>query len=111
MAELLDSLLDFNRVGAGGKLQLDVRPVDLVDVCRQEVELQRSAHSKARIEFEAPSSCPGLWDASRMRQAIDVRKHIHVAGLVHHHCFLCRSFQSRGVAVDVADVVRDQWSR
>jgi hypothetical protein len=70
MAELLDSLLDFNRVGIGGKLQLDVRPVDLVDVCRQEVELQRSAHPKARIEFEAPSSCPGLWDASRMRQAL-----------------------------------------
>jgi signal transduction histidine kinase len=70
MAELLDSLLDFNRVGIGGKLQLDVRPVDLVDVCRQEVELQRSAHPEARIEFEAPSTCPGLWDASRMRQAL-----------------------------------------
>ncbi|MBW8831065.1 MAG: sensor histidine kinase [Burkholderiales bacterium] len=70
MAELLDDLLDFNRVSMGGRLEVEPRPGDLVETCRQEVEMQRSAHPSARIEFEAPSTCPGVWDVSRIRQAV-----------------------------------------
>lgn len=70
MAELLDDLLDFNRVNIGGRLAVAPRPGDLIEICRQEVELQRSAHPSATIEFEAPLSCPGVWDASRVRQAV-----------------------------------------
>jgi signal transduction histidine kinase len=70
MSELLDDLLDFNRVSTGGRLDVEVGPVDLVDACRQEVELQRSAHPSARIEFDSAGSCPGVWDASRIRQAV-----------------------------------------
>jgi len=70
MAELLDDLLDFNRVSMGGRLEVDPRPADLVETCWQEVEMQRSAHPSARIEFDAPGTCPGVWDVSRIRQAV-----------------------------------------
>ena len=70
MSELLDDLLDFNRVSVGGRLAVDRRPGDLVDICRQEVELQRSAHPSAEIEFLPCDRCPGTWDASRIRQAL-----------------------------------------
>lgn len=70
MAELLDDLLDFNRVTIGGQLEVEPRPADMVETCRQEVEMQRSAHPSARIEFDAPRTCPGVWDVSRIRQAV-----------------------------------------
>jgi signal transduction histidine kinase len=70
MGELLDDLLDFNRVSIGGELLLHPRPLDLVADLREEVELQRSAHRSATIEFDAPAPCPGVWDASRIRQAL-----------------------------------------
>jgi signal transduction histidine kinase len=70
MAELLDDLLDFNRVGMGGRFSVRLSPVDLAETCRQEVELQRSANASARIEFDAAESCPSLADASRIRRAL-----------------------------------------
>jgi signal transduction histidine kinase len=70
MTELLDDLLDFNRVNMGAKLDVAVQPADMMEICRQEVELQRSAHAKAKIELEGPAACPGVWDPSRLRQAI-----------------------------------------
>ena len=70
MSELLDALLDFNRVSVGGRLEIEPRPADMVETCRQELELQRSAHPSATIEFEASGSCPGVWDVSRIRQAV-----------------------------------------
>lgn len=70
MAELLDDLLDFNRATLGGRLQISPAPADLAEACRQEVELQRSAHPSAAVDLEAPQSCPGVWDVSRLRQAV-----------------------------------------
>jgi signal transduction histidine kinase len=70
MGELLDDLLDFNRVSMGGMLEVAPVAADMVVICRQEVEVQRTARPSASIELQAPDSCQGVWDASRMRQAV-----------------------------------------
>jgi len=70
MSELLDDLLDFNRVSVGGHLDIDARDADVVECCRHEVELQRASHPAAHIELTVDDAYPGLWDTSRIRQAL-----------------------------------------
>lgn len=70
MTELLDDLLDFTRVNIEGRLRINARPADMVEICRQEIELYGEAHPSAVIEFTGDDSCPGVWDSSRIRQAL-----------------------------------------
>ena len=70
MAELLDDLLDFNRVAIGGRLDINRQPMDLAATCRQEIELLRGVHGASSIDFDVRGPCEGDWDASRVRQAL-----------------------------------------
>lgn len=70
MRELLDDLLDYNRASLDIGIRAAPEPVDLVQVCRDEIALLEAALPQARIEFEAPAALRGHWDPSRMRQVL-----------------------------------------
>jgi signal transduction histidine kinase len=70
MRELLDDLLDYSRSSLEAGLPVQRAPLDLAAVCADEVDLLRAALPDARIELTSPPSCPGSWDASRVRQVL-----------------------------------------
>ena len=59
MTRLVDDLLDMSRI-SHGKIQLEMRPVDLGDVVRGEVELQRhNVGERLHLELETSESRSG----------------------------------------------------
>ncbi|WP_179283470.1 sensor histidine kinase [Bordetella genomosp. 9] len=70
IAELLDSLLDFNLIGLGGRMTLNKATADLQQHCEEELYLSRAASPGVSIEFVASGNCEGEFDASRMREAL-----------------------------------------
>jgi PAS domain S-box-containing protein len=68
---LASRLLDMSRIRAG-KLELSMRPTDLVQLVRQLVEDQRHVAPRRVIHLEAPASQPisALADADRISQAV-----------------------------------------
>lgn len=67
---LLDELLDYNRATLNLGLAIRRAPCDLAAACLQEIELRRSAHPGHVIEWSASGQTEGLWDASRVQQAL-----------------------------------------
>lgn len=80
MKVLLDELLDYNRATLNLGLPLHRVPCDLAKACADEVELRRLAHPRHTIEWAAPGPVEGLWDASRIQQALGNL----VANAAHH---------------------------
>jgi signal transduction histidine kinase len=70
MRQLLDRLLVYNRSRMGIGFELHRSPVDLVQACRDELELLQESMPEARVAFRAPSSLPGLFDAESIREAL-----------------------------------------
>lgn len=70
MRQLLDDLLDYNRTSLAIGMQAHLEPLDLVSICREEVDLLRATLPAFTIEFESDGVVPGNWDASRIKQAI-----------------------------------------
>ena len=70
MQLLLDDLLDFNRVELGLGLNVAPAPLDLAQLCSEEVEEIRSAYPDARIELQIVGDGRGSWDANRMQQLL-----------------------------------------
>jgi len=70
MADLLDDLMDYNRVALGETLSISPRPADLLEVCRGELELLRGAHPGADIELSGSQPVLGSWDTARLCQAL-----------------------------------------
>lgn len=70
MVSLLDSLLEYNRVGLGGTMTIERAPIDLAATCREEIELQHAALPGARIELLVHGDTHGEFDASRIREAL-----------------------------------------
>jgi signal transduction histidine kinase len=70
MQELLDDLLDYNRTSLSIGLSIKKAPSDLVAACQEEIELRCASHPHHPIEFEATGVTEGLWDASRIKQAL-----------------------------------------
>ena len=70
MQLLLDDLLDFNRVQLDLGLTVVPVPVDLVRICRDEVEEIRAAHPERTIELQVVGDGYGCWDPSRMHQLL-----------------------------------------
>ena len=70
MQLLLDDLLDFNRVQLGLGLTVAPVPVDLVQICRDEVEEIRAAHPERGIELQIVGDGHGRWDPSRIHQLL-----------------------------------------
>jgi len=70
MTLLLDSLLEYNRVGLGGGMTIARLPVDLAVECGEEVEMQRDASPGTRIELMVRGDTRGEFDGSRIREAL-----------------------------------------
>ena len=87
MRALLDELLDYNRASLNLGLLMNRRPCDLASACLEEVELRRPVHPGHTIEWLASGDTHGLWDASRIRQALgnliaNAARHGHNNGLI-----------------------------
>jgi len=70
MKQLLDDLLDYNRVALDVGIRVTLGPVDLAAVCREEIELLRVALPASKIEFATEGVTQGNWDASRIKQVV-----------------------------------------
>lgn len=70
MKELLDELLDYNRVTLNLGLAIRRATCDLAAACLEEIELRRSAHPGHVIAWSASGPTEGPWDASRVQQAL-----------------------------------------
>lgn len=70
MNDLFDELLDLNRVTLNLGLSVNCAQCDLAPACLEEVEMRRVAHPDHRIGWTSSGSTVGVWDASRVRQAL-----------------------------------------
>jgi signal transduction histidine kinase/DNA-binding response OmpR family regulator len=70
MARMIDQLLDFTRVRAGGGLPSDPRPMDLAAVAHEVIGELQVAHPEREITFAAMGSLVGAWDADRVAQLL-----------------------------------------
>jgi signal transduction histidine kinase len=70
MRELLDNLLVYNRAQMGLGFQVQKADVDLVQACRDEIELLQASMPDVRIHFQSPATLRGMFDAGRVREAL-----------------------------------------
>ena len=70
MRRLLDDLLDYNRTSLHVGIRVTREPVDLATVCRQEIEVLRTALPGSTIELTIEGVTQGSWDASRVKQVV-----------------------------------------
>ena len=70
MQILLDDLLDYNRANLGMGIPVKPSDVDLAPFFSAEVELQRRASPKSRIELHMHGMTRGHWDGKRLQQVV-----------------------------------------
>ncbi len=70
MRELLDNLLVYNRAQMGVGFEIERADADLVQACREEIEILQASMPGVHIRFESPRSLQGLFDAGRIREAL-----------------------------------------
>ena len=70
MSGLLDSLLDYNLVGLGGAMRLNLSEAHLDKECAEEVSILQAAFPEAEIEMTCAGNCHGNFDISRIREAL-----------------------------------------
>lgn len=71
LTSLVEELLDVARIRSG-HLQLDFVPVDLVPLARDTLERLSGqlAQAGCQVQFDAPPSLFGVWDARRLEQVL-----------------------------------------
>jgi signal transduction histidine kinase len=70
MQTLLDDLLDYNRANLGMGISVKPADVDLAPFFTAEVEMQRRANPKSRIELHIHGMTRGYWDGKRLQQVV-----------------------------------------
>ncbi|QSX78055.1 sensor histidine kinase [Agrilutibacter solisilvae] len=70
MRELLDKLLVYNRAQMGMGFEVKRRDIDLVQACREEIDLLQTSMPDLRIRFQSPAAVRGMFDAARIREAL-----------------------------------------
>jgi PAS domain S-box-containing protein len=68
MARLVEQILDFASVRAGGGIPVVRRPVDIAAVCDEVIDELRTAHPDRRIEARCLGDGSGVWDPDRLSQ-------------------------------------------
>lgn len=67
---MLDSLLDYANSQIGTEMQLSTQSADLAQACEEEIELLQAAHPGADIRARYGQSLQGVFDVSRLREAL-----------------------------------------
>ena len=67
---LLDDLVDFNRTNLGLGISIVPVPVDLGEICAQELEQLRAAYPSRQLQLEVKGDCHGSWDGRRIQQVL-----------------------------------------
>jgi signal transduction histidine kinase len=70
MARMIDQLLDFTRIRAGGGMPSDPQPMNWADVAHEVIEESRVAHPHREIVFDADGDLTGTWDGDRLAQVL-----------------------------------------
>jgi signal transduction histidine kinase len=70
MREMIDTLLDFTRMRAQGKLPVTPEPVDLRAVVGQVSDEARSGNPDRAIDVDVRGEVHGTWDRGRVTQAL-----------------------------------------
>ena len=70
MSELLNDLLDFNRVTLRGRLTVSPKRLDLGELAHHEMSMLQAAHAGTTLQLSVSGSCKGMWDASRIGQVL-----------------------------------------
>jgi signal transduction histidine kinase len=70
MARMIEQLLDVTRFGIGGGIVLDIKRVDVADICRNVIEELTTAHAHRAIRCDVIDGTVGDWDPIRLGQAI-----------------------------------------
>ncbi|MDY0746905.1 sensor histidine kinase [Paucibacter sp. R3-3] len=70
MRHLLDDLLDYSRASLDIGIRVTPSSVQLAEAFEEEIELQRAIRPDNLIEFVAEGGTVGVWDATRLRQAL-----------------------------------------
>ena len=70
MEQLIIDLFDFASTLLGAAMPLNREPVDLHELCREEVDGFRAAYPEHTLHFNASGDLTGNWDASRLRQVL-----------------------------------------
>lgn len=70
LAVLLDSLLEYNKSALGVGMEITRETVDLGAQCQEEIQMLRSAFPQRQIAYEAAGDTLGVFDGSRVREAL-----------------------------------------
>ncbi len=70
MARMIDQLLDFTRIRAGGGIPCDRQQTEFAPVARQVIQELRDSHPDRDIRFEERGNLSGFWDPDRLGQLL-----------------------------------------
>ena len=124
-SRLIEDILDFSRINAG-KLRLDVRPTDLMDVINAAIEIVRPAADAKNVRIERvldPHAADVSGDADRLQQVAwnllsNAVKFTPRGGRIQvrlervdSHCEITVSDTGEGIAPDFLPFVFDRFSQ
>ncbi len=67
---LVDDLVDFSRTQIGVGINVVPVAVDLAEVFREQLDLQRAAHPGRHLTLEVSGDVQGVWDGNRLHQVL-----------------------------------------
>jgi PAS domain S-box-containing protein len=68
MARMTLQLLDFTRARLGGGIVVDLKPIDLANVCAEALAELEAAHPERELRFHSDGDTKGMWDPDRLAQ-------------------------------------------
>jgi signal transduction histidine kinase len=70
MQQLVDDLLDFNRLQLGLRRRITTAASELETIARQEIQELRAAYPKREVELQCDGETLGAWDVKRVQQLL-----------------------------------------
>jgi signal transduction histidine kinase len=70
MQQLVDDLLDFNRLQLGLRMRITTAASELEAIARQEIQELRAAYPQREVELQCHGETLGAWDVKRVQQLL-----------------------------------------